>query len=79
MLIMPLSGCSSHKEVPVSIGQAYMQSDGTIVLELRAEDGKGSVGEGRLVYPPSDPRYQEILKHLAPLKPGETKLVPPWD
>jgi hypothetical protein len=27
---------------------------------------------------PSDPRYQEVLKHLGGLKPGDDKLVPPW-
>jgi hypothetical protein len=36
------------------------------------------VGDGFLTYPPSDPQYAEILRHLGGLKPGETKSVPPW-
>ena len=35
-------------------------------------------GEGVLRYPPSDPNYLEVLKHIGPLKPGETRPVPPW-
>jgi hypothetical protein len=62
-----------------SIGQATMGEDGTITLDLRAEDSKGSVGDARLVYPPTHPKYQEILKHVGAIKPGETKPVSPWD
>ncbi len=61
-----------------SIGQAAMAQDGTITLDLRAEDSKGSVGDARLVYPPSHPRYPEILKHVGEIKPGETKPVAPF-
>ncbi len=78
-LVIFLVGCTTRKEAPPSIGQASMQSDGTIVLELRAEDSKGSIGEGRLVYPPSHPQYRNILQHLGTLKPGETKPVRPWE
>lgn len=60
-----------------SIGVAQMISDGTVVLDLRAIAGGGQ-GEARMVYPPSHPRYREIVEHLGGLKPGETKPVPPW-
>jgi hypothetical protein len=61
-----------------SIGVATMGSDGTIELRLRATGPGRMVGEGFLTYPPSDPQYAEILRHLGGLKPGETKSVPPW-
>jgi hypothetical protein len=60
------------------IGMATMQPDGTIIMDMRAESDKGDIGIGRLVYSPSDPQYQEILKHLGGLKPGEPKPVPPF-
>jgi hypothetical protein len=55
-----------------------MKPDGTIVLQLRATDDSGAVGDGLITYPPGDPRYAEVLKHLGGLKPGEEKPVPPW-
>lgn len=61
-----------------SIGLATMQKDGTIILNLRAEDGDGMIGDARLVYPTSHPEYQKILQHLGGLLPGENKPVPPW-
>jgi hypothetical protein len=61
-----------------SIGVATMGPDGMIELRLRATGPGGMVGEGFLTYPPSDPQYAEILRHLGGLKPGETKSVPPW-
>ena len=63
---------------PASIGQATMRADGAIILDLRAT-APGIHGDGRLVYPRAHPRYQEILKHLGGLKPGQSKPVPPWD
>lgn len=64
-------------EVP-SIGVAQMRDDGTIVLYLRATGPGGVIGTGLLEYPPAHPRYQEVLRHLGGLKPGEVKPVPPW-
>jgi hypothetical protein len=61
-----------------SIGVATMGPDGTIELRLRATGPGGMVGEGFLTYPPSDPHYADILRHLGGLKPGETKSVQPW-
>ena len=55
-----------------------MEKDGTIVLMLRAEGPGGIRGDGLVRYAPTDPKYQEVLKHLGGLKPGEEKPVPPW-
>jgi hypothetical protein len=61
-----------------SIGSASLDGDGSIVLDLRASDGRGILGDGRLVYPKSHPSYREVLEHLGGLEAGETKPVPPW-
>jgi hypothetical protein len=61
-----------------SIGGATMKEDGTIVLDLRAE-GPGIIGDAQFVYPPGHAEYQNVLAHLGGLKPGEHKVVPPWD
>ena len=61
-----------------SIGAATMRPDGTIELRLRATGPGGLVGDGFFTYPPSDPQYAEVLRHLGGLRPGESKSVPPW-
>lgn len=60
-----------------SIGSATIDPEGTIVLTLRATEGK-TVGMGQLVYPRAHPGYAEILRHIGPIKPGEEKPVSPW-
>lgn len=64
--------------LPASIGAARMLDDGTLVLDLRAEDASGRRGDARRVYTKDHPRYRAVLDHLGGMKPGETKLVPPW-
>ena len=61
------------------VGTATMRDDGTIVLDLRAESAQGDIGMAQFEYPLSDPEYPAILDHLGGLKPGESKLVPPWE
>jgi hypothetical protein len=61
-----------------SIGTATMKDDGTIVLMLRATGPGGMLGDSRIEYPKGHPNYDEVLKHLGGLKPGEQKPVPPW-
>jgi hypothetical protein len=65
-------------ESPKSIGEATMEKDGTIVLQLRAEGPGRMIGDAQFRYPRSHPDYAEVLKHLGGLKPGERKPVPPW-
>jgi hypothetical protein len=62
---------------PASIGTARMKDDGTIVMQLRAQTG-GAVGDAQVTYAPTSPQYQDVLKHLGGLRPGEEKPVPPW-
>lgn len=65
-------------KTPQSIGMATMNSEGTIILDLRAEGAGGARGDARLLYPRGHKQYDEILKHLGGLRPGEKKPVPPW-
>ncbi|MFN7131502.1 MAG: hypothetical protein ACK4N5_05425 [Myxococcales bacterium] len=62
-----------------TIGVARMLEDGTLVLDLRAEDGAGAVGISQLRYSREHPEYAQILAHLGGLSPGQSKPVPPWD
>ena len=61
-----------------SLGVASLDDAGAIVLDLRASDGRGVLGDGRVVVPPGDPRFPSFLDHVGGLQPGETKPVPPW-
>ena len=63
---------------PDSIGVAWMEPDGTIKMNLRAEGPGGIVGHGRAEYAPTDKDYAKILAHLGGLKSGEIKSIPPW-
>ena len=58
------------------IGQASMQPDGTIVMDLRMEDAAtGSVGDSHLTYAPGSTHYQAVLDHLGGLAPNQVKPV----
>ncbi len=63
--------------LPPYIGNATMESDGTLVLWLRAESG-AIVGHGTLRVSPGDPQYEEYKRHIGGIAPGETKPVPRW-
>ena len=63
---------------PAPIGTATMLTDGTILLQLRAE-APGIVGEAQFRYPPDDPQYQVIRAHLPTLRPGTSVPVPPFN
>lgn len=60
-------------------GIASMEPDSTIRIRFRAPfPDCGGFAEGTLQYKPDDPHYQEVLRHIGGLRPGETKVVPPW-
>jgi hypothetical protein len=60
------------------IGQCWMEDDGTIVVDLRRTADGINISMPPRRYPPTDPHYDAVLKHVGPLRPGETKLVMPW-
>lgn len=76
---------AKSSESSESIGTCLMLEDGSLILRLRATSGPdapvdvaGVVGSATLTYACSDPAYGEILEHVKPIRPGETKLVAPW-
>ena len=59
------------------VGTANMLDDGTISLHLRlTSDGKAV--NDTLVYKITDRAYDNVLRHLRGLSPGETKEFRPW-
>ncbi|WP_198370511.1 hypothetical protein [Roseomonas rosulenta] len=77
LTVLATVGAARAQSPPLPIGTARMEPDGTIVLDLVARQG-GTVGHGRLTYPPSHPDHAMILRHLGGLRPGEVKPVPPF-
>lgn len=65
--------------VPDNVGSATMLEDRTIVLSLIYWfPGGGHTTPAEFRYKPDHPEYQEILRHLGGMKPGESKGVKPW-
>jgi hypothetical protein len=59
------------------LGTAAMSDDGTLSLHLRAtSDGKPA--SDTLTYKVTDRAYDNILRHLGGLNPGDTKEFRPW-
>ena len=82
-----LAGCVARPAPPLAasradvrltaIGTAKMLPDGTIELHLyRTADGQEALMFQTLH--PGDALYEEVIRHVDGLKPGETKPVPPW-
>ena len=58
-------------------GTASMDGDGTLILHLRlTSDGKEI--EDTLTYKTTDRGYDDVLRHLGGLSPGDTKSFRPW-
>ncbi|MBI1269550.1 hypothetical protein GC174_03865 [bacterium] len=64
----------NHQEPP--IGDASMNKEGTIFLRLRSAGGMPA--DAQIQYKKGSTHYEEVMKHLGGMKPGEIKLVPPW-
>jgi len=62
----------------VYIGDATMDPDGTLVLNMR-KTADGIHTSGRLRYKPGTKDYDEVLCHIGGIKPGEVKLVKPFE
>lgn len=65
-------------EKPAPVGVGRMNADGTLVLQLRTVAEDGTIGEMTLVVPKDDERYEAYVAHLAPIKPGQAKPIPPF-
>lgn len=73
--------CNTHtdKVKPADyIGEAWMEDNGEIILQLFSKDDKGTSGQATFRYPKDHPQYKDILTHINGLKPGERKGVLPW-
>jgi hypothetical protein len=58
-------------------GTATMQEDGSLTLHLRqTEDGKTI--DDTLIYKTTDRGFDDVLRHLGGLGPGDTKNFRPW-
>ncbi|WP_024506534.1 hypothetical protein [Bradyrhizobium sp. ARR65] len=58
-------------------GTATMQDDRSLVLHLRlTSDGKEI--NDTLIYKSTDRGYDNVLRHLGGLRPGDTKSFSPW-
>jgi hypothetical protein len=79
LLAASASHSASHAECvpPKYIGDATMASDGVVTMRLRTTTDCKNM-DGLFVYRPGAADYDEVLKRLGGLKPGETKLVEPW-
>ena len=84
-LLLVIAGCAGKEKsppdsaaTPDTIGVAWLENDGTLVLQLRAQGTGKSVGDALLRYKPGDPEYSRTLQHIGGLEPGQTKPVPPW-
>jgi tetratricopeptide (TPR) repeat protein len=61
------------------MGAATMKPNGTITAQLRLEGPGGSIGHAVVSYTVNDPEYKEVLMHIGPLKPGDSKGVTPLE
>jgi uncharacterized OB-fold protein len=62
-----------------TIGMARMTSDHTLLLDLSTHDDRvGGRVDAQFIYKKDHPKYPEILAHVGPMKPGESKPVKPW-
>lgn len=58
-------------------GTAVMQDDGTLTLHLRlTRDGKAV--SDTVIYKVSDRGYDNVLRHLGGMSPGDTRQFTPW-
>jgi|GEM_PF-2655177 len=65
-------------KTPVYIGDATMDKDGTINLHMR-RTADGIHTNGMFRYKPGTKDYDEVFCHIGGIRPGETKLVKPFE
>jgi len=57
-------------------GQATIEKDGTIVIQIRSKDDRGEIAETLLRYPKNHKNYSHIKTEIWPLKQGQWKRIP---
>ena len=90
LILWTACGCHaqvSHEEHPTGaaaangpaafIGVATQEPDGTIVMQLRVDQG-GLVGDGLVRYKRGDPNYEVVSKHVGPIPHGGSVAVKPF-
>jgi hypothetical protein len=58
-------------------GTATMRDDGSLTLHLRL-DSTGKRVDDTLTYKTTDRGYDDVLRHLGSLDPGDSKDFDPW-
>ena len=58
-------------------GTATMRDDGSLTLRLRV-DSTGKRVDDTLTYKTTDRGYDDVLRHLGGLDPGDSKDFDPW-
>ena len=61
-----------------SIGGVVMGQDGAFEVWLKATGPGGLIGDAFFRIPVDSDDYRMWLDHLSPIRPGESKLVPPF-
>ncbi len=59
------------------MGTATMQDDGSLTLHLR-QTSSGKEIDDTLTYKTTDRGYDDVLRHLGGLNPGDIKSFRPW-
>jgi hypothetical protein len=86
LVMLGIGGACSAQELRSSdarpsmpyAGTATMLDDGTLSLHLRlSSDGKSV--DDIITYKVSDHAYDDILRHLGGLRPGDAKPFRPWN
>ncbi len=76
--VSPFWRASQEESNIAPIGTCWIEEDGTIVLDLRRTADGINISMPLQRFARTHPRYQEVLRHVGPLRPGEVKLVTPW-
>jgi hypothetical protein len=58
-------------------GTAVMQDDGTLTLRLRLTSDGQAVSD-TIIYKVGDRAYDDVLRHLGGMSPGDTRQFRPW-
>jgi hypothetical protein len=70
------SPSDARPSMPYS-GTATMRDDGSLILHLRL-DSTGKQVDDTLTYKTTDRGYDDVLRHLGSLDPGDSRDFDPW-